>query len=94
MIDENDEEEIIPMSASPLPYIQCGMKLRDPLDGTTRHWTVADIYERGEATVADLTSNDPKPLRVTMPCPTLRHRWRLACDFDPSWGDDTPGTTP
>lgn len=87
MIDENDEDAIIPKEhPNPLPYIQCGMVLRDPIDGTTRTWTVADIYEIGEATVADLVSSDRR--RETVPCPTLRHRWLLARDFDPAWGDD------
>ena len=88
MIYENDEDTIIPKDhPNPLPYIQCGMKLRDPLDGTTRWWRVEDIYERGKATVADLVSSDGR--RDTVACPTLRHRWRLVEDFDPAWGDES-----
>lgn len=69
----------------PLPYVQKGMRLIHP-DDSADWWEVESILGPSPCT-ATLRSNDMR--RISVPCPEVRERFRLAEDFDPEEaGDD------
>lgn len=87
-ITDDPEDEVLPAGLAPLPYVQVGMRLRDPAHaGVT--WEVEQVLDDDESepicevgTVATLRRCVVR--RRTVRCPELRAGWVLAAEFDPA----------
>lgn len=75
----DNKAPVLKEGTTPLPYVQTGMALVDPREPDI-WWVVSEILGPAPCT-ATLTAVDFR--RVNLPCPEVRERFQLYCDFDP-----------